>query len=44
MLNSKSGLVDEMKELQGIVKMYQEAYPDNPNFQTKKDKKAKKGA
>lgn len=45
MIKSKEGIKEEMKELQGIIKMYQEAFPDNPVWQTvgKKDKKGKKG-
>lgn len=42
MLNSKDGILEEMKELEGVIKMYQEAFPDNPAFAVgKKAKKAK---
>jgi hypothetical protein len=43
MINSKGQLVEEMKELEGIILMYKEAFPDNPAFAQgkKKDKKAK---
>jgi len=30
MINSKSSLLEEMKDLSGIIKMYQDAFPDNP--------------
>ena len=44
MINSKEGILEEMKENQAIIKMYQEAFPENPIWQTtgKKDKKQKK--
>lgn len=44
MLNSKGGLLEEMKELEGTIAMYKEAFPDNPVFATggkKKDLKKK---
>ena len=46
MLNSKAGLLEEMKEFQNIIKMYQEAFPENPIWSQagKKDKKQKKPA
>lgn len=45
MIASKSKTLEEMKELQGIIKMYQDAFPENPIWSTaagKKDKKQKK--
>ena len=42
MINSKEGLVTEMKDLQGILKMYEKAFPDNPVWSKKKGKKAQK--
>jgi hypothetical protein len=44
MVNSKDSLVEEMKELEGIISLYREAFPDNPVLQSigKKDKKAQK--
>ena len=33
MIKSKDGLLEEMKELQGIIKMYQDAFPENPIWQ-----------
>jgi hypothetical protein len=46
MINSKGSLVEEMKELDGIIQMYKEAFPDNPIWtQTAaKEKGKKKGA
>lgn len=46
MINSKSALVDEMKELDGIIQMYKDAFPENPIWtQTAaKEKGKKKGA
>ena len=44
MLNSKNGIKEEMKDLEGIIAMYREAYPDNPVFAAggkKKDTKKK---
>lgn len=46
MLNSKASILEEMKENQAIIKMYQDAFPENPVWQQiggKKDKKGKKG-
>jgi hypothetical protein len=44
MVNSKDQLLEEMKELEGIISMYREAFPDNPVLQSigKGGKKAKK--
>ena len=42
MLQSKDKLVQEMTELQGIIKMYQEAFPDNPAFTQVAKKKGDK--
>lgn len=44
MLEHKDGLIQEMKELENTLKMYKEAFPDNPAFATggKKKEKAKK--
>lgn len=39
MLNSKSATLTEMKDLEGIIAMYKEAYPDNPVFATGAKKK-----
>lgn len=41
MITSRAGLNEEMKELQGIITMYQEAFPENPIWANlgKKDKK-----
>lgn len=33
MINSKTKILEEMKELQGIITMYQEAFPENPIWQ-----------
>lgn len=44
MLGKKDKLVKDMKELDDIIKMYQQAFPDNPAFQAsgkKKDKQKK---
>lgn len=45
MINSKDQLLAEMKDLEGIVAMYKEAFPDNPAFAVggKKKKDTKKG-
>ena len=32
MVKSKVGILEEMKQQQDIIKMYQEAFPDNPVF------------
>jgi len=44
MIASRNKVLEEMKELTGIITMYQEAYPENPIWQQigKKDKKTKK--
>jgi hypothetical protein len=42
MINSREVLVAEMKDLEGIIAMYKEAFPDNPAF-AKGDKKQKQG-
>jgi hypothetical protein len=43
MIASKDGLLAEMKDLQGIITMYQEAFPENPIWsQTGKKEKGKK--
>ena len=43
MMGSKGKLLEEMKDLQGIITMYQEAFPDNPIWsQTGKKDKSKK--
>jgi hypothetical protein len=44
MINSKNKILEEMKDLQGIITLYQEAFPENPIWQQvgKKDKKQKK--
>lgn len=44
MLANNDVLVQEMKELEGTLQMYKEAFPDNPVFATssKKKEKAKK--
>jgi hypothetical protein len=39
MIKSKEGLLEEMKQQQEIIKMYQEAFPDNPAFATSSKKK-----
>jgi hypothetical protein len=44
MVNGKLALVAEMKDLESIIQMYKEAFPDNPIFATgakKKDLKKK---
>jgi hypothetical protein len=43
MISSKTLLVEESKELEGVILMYKEAFPDNPAFAVgkKKDKKSK---
>jgi hypothetical protein len=47
MIKNKEAIVEEMNELQNIIKLYQEAFPDLPVWSSisggKKDKKAKKG-
>jgi hypothetical protein len=44
MISSKKAIIEEMDDLQAIIKMYQEAFPENPIWATvgKKDKKGKK--
>jgi hypothetical protein len=42
MILSKDGIVAEMAEQEGILKMYQKAFPDNPVWGKKKGKKAQK--
>ncbi len=43
MLNGRPAILEEMKELQAIIKMYQDAYPDNPIWlEAKKGKKGPK--
>lgn len=32
MLNSKDSILEEIKELEGIITMYKESFPDNPVF------------
>jgi len=45
MLASKDGLIAEMKDLESIISMYKEAFPDNPAFaQMGKKKKPRKPA
>ncbi len=45
MINSKAALLEEMKQQEDIIKMYQEAFPDNPAFaQGAKKKDTKKKA
>jgi len=46
MIKSKAGLLEEMKELDGIIQMYKDAFPENPIWTqtTTKDKKPKKVA
>lgn len=39
MLNGKEGLLAEMKDLEGIIAMYKEAFPENPVFATGAKKK-----
>lgn len=44
MINSKGATLAEMKDLENIIAMYKEAFPDNPVFATgakKKDIKKK---
>jgi hypothetical protein len=43
MVNSRPKLLEEKQELEGIISMYREAYPDNPIWQTIGGKKDKKG-
>lgn len=42
MVKSKDGLLEEMKAQQEIIKMYQEAFPDNPVWAQTGKKKPKK--
>lgn len=44
MVNSRDALVEEMKDLEGVISMYKEAFPDNPAFAQggKKKEKGKK--
>jgi hypothetical protein len=45
MINSKEATIEEMKELEGVIAMYKEAFPENPVFATgaaKKKEKSKK--
>lgn len=44
MIASKDKILEEMKEQQEIINLYQQAFPENPIWQTigKKDKKAPK--
>ena len=44
MVNSKDGLLAEMKEQEGILNMYKEAFPDNPAFAVTGKKKKKQPA
>ena len=44
MVASKAGILAEMKELEGIIAMYKEAFPDNPALTGAGQKKAKKPA
>jgi hypothetical protein len=39
MIASKDGLQAEMKDLESIIAMYKEAFPDNPAFATGAKKK-----
>jgi hypothetical protein len=41
MISSKPGILEEMKELEAIILMYKEAFPDNPAFATGKKGKKK---
>jgi hypothetical protein len=43
MVKSKDSIKEEMSELQGIIKMYQEAFPENPVWQQIGGKKEKMG-
>ena len=40
MIKGKKAILEEMKELEGIIDMYKEAFPDNPALASKKQKKA----
>jgi hypothetical protein len=40
MISSRDELVAEMKDLEGIISMYKDAFPDNPVF-AKGEKKQK---
>jgi hypothetical protein len=42
MINSKTSIQEEMKELEGVIAMYKEAFPDNPVFATGAKKKETK--
>ena len=42
MINSKGAIQAEMKDLEGIIAMYREAFPDNPAFATSGKKKEQK--
>lgn len=46
MIASKAGLVEEMKELDGIIQMYKDSFPDNPVWSQipSKEKGKKKAA
>ena len=44
MVNSKEGIVQEMKEQESILNMYKEAFPDNPAFAVAGKKKKKQPA
>ena len=44
MIASRGATIEEMKDLEGIISMYKEAFPDNPAFVVggkKKDTKKK---
>lgn len=41
-INSRASLNAEMKDLEGIIAMYKEAFPDNPAFATGTKKKEQK--
>lgn len=44
MVNSKEGILLEMKEQEAILNMYKEAFPDNPAFAVGGKKKKKQVA